>query len=74
MKTPARFITLCFHKFTAEHGTWDGDLLCGGELCWEAGTIAGKENAMLLYWIAAEQDYELVQNNLDLTAFPDKGV
>ncbi|TFY81441.1 hypothetical protein EWM64_g2573 [Hericium alpestre] len=64
MKTGACSIALSFYKIVAERGSWDDDLLRDGELDWESGTAAGKENAMLRWWIAAKRGYEMAQNNL----------
>jgi SEL1 protein len=53
-----------FLKLVAERGSWSDDPLHDAESAWSTETILGSENAMLLWWIAAERGYEVAQNNL----------
>jgi SEL1 protein len=57
-------MAVSFHKVVAERGVWDDDLLRDADVAWNSGTERGKEIAMLKWQIAAEQGYEIAQNNL----------
>jgi SEL1 protein len=57
-------MAVSFYKIVAERGVWDDDLLRDAEIAWIAGSVQGKEVAMLKWWIAAERGYEIAQNNL----------
>ncbi|KAI0041352.1 HCP-like protein [Auriscalpium vulgare] len=67
-------IAASFYKVVAERGTWDDDLISSGERSWETETRAGKELAMLKWWIAAERGHEVAQNNLAFVLDQDKSV
>ena len=64
MRSGACSVAVSFYKVAAERGAWDDDLLTSGEQAWNTETNAGKESAMLSWWIAAERGYEIAQNNL----------
>lgn len=64
MRSGACSVAVSFYKVVAERGAWDDDLLTSGEQAWNTETNAGKESAMLSWWIAAERGYEIAQNNL----------
>jgi hypothetical protein len=69
-------MAVAFHKLVAERGagwgwgTWGGgseegeDLLREAEDAWTSGTERGREMALLKWRIAAEQGFEVAQNNL----------
>lgn len=63
LKPGACSIAAAFYKVVAERGSWDEDLIREGEDAWETGTPAGKQLAMLKWWIAAERGSEIGQNN-----------
>jgi SEL1 protein len=64
LKPGACSIAVSFFKVVTERGSWDEDLIRGGERAWEMGTQSGKHLAMLEWWIAAERGHEIGQNNL----------
>jgi SEL1 protein len=64
LKPGACSIAASFFKVVTERGSWDEDLIRGGERAWEMGTPSGKQLAMLKWWIAAERGHEIGQNNL----------
>jgi SEL1 protein len=64
LKPGACSIAASFFKVVTERGSWDEDLIRGGERAWEMGTSSGKQLAMLKWWIAAERGHEIGQNNL----------
>ncbi len=64
LKPGACSIAASFFKVVTERGSWDEDLIRGGERAWEMGTPIGKQLAMLKWWIAAERGHEIGQNNL----------
>ena len=64
LKPGACSIAASFFKVVTERGSWDDDLIRGGERAWEMGTASGKQLAMLKWWIAAERGHEIGQNNL----------
>jgi SEL1 protein len=64
LKPGACSIAAAFYKVAAERGSWDEDLIREGEDSWESGAIAGKQLALLKWWIAAERGFELGQNNM----------
>jgi SEL1 protein len=64
LKPGACSIAASFFKVVTERGSWEEDLIRGGERAWETGTQSGKQLAMLEWWIAAERGYEIGQNNL----------
>jgi SEL1 protein len=53
-----------FYKMVAERGSWADDLLGAADNQWDTETRRGSENAMLLWWMAAERGFEVAQNNL----------
>jgi len=57
-------MAVSFYKLVAERGAWEEDLLRDAEIAWMSGTDAGKDIAMLKWWVAAERGYEIAQNNL----------
>ena len=64
LKPGACSIAASFFKVVTERGSWDDDLIRGGEKAWEMGTQSGKQLAILEWWIAAERGHEIGQNNL----------
>lgn len=64
LKPGACSIAAAFYKVVAERGSWDEDLIREGEDAWETSTLAGKQLALLKWWIAAERGFELGQNNM----------
>ncbi|KIM40271.1 hypothetical protein M413DRAFT_446444 [Hebeloma cylindrosporum] len=67
-------MAVSFYKLVAERGVWEEDLLRDAEIAWMAGTDAGKDIAMLKWWVAAERGYEIAQNNLAYVLDQDKSV
>lgn len=63
LKPGACSIAASFFKVVTERGSWDEDLIRGGERDWEMGSPSGKQLAMLKWWIAAERGHEIGQNN-----------
>lgn len=63
-----------FYKLVAERGSWFDDPVHDAEVEWSTETNRGSENAMLLWWIAAERGYEVAQNNLAYVLDQDKSV
>jgi SEL1 protein len=57
-------MAVSFYKLVAERGVWEEDLLRDAEIAWMTGADAGKDIAMLKWWVAAERGYEIAQNNL----------
>lgn len=74
LKPGACSIAASFFKVVTERGSWDEDLIRGGERAWEMGTPSGKQLAMLKWWIAAERGHEIGQNNLAFVLDQDKGM
>ncbi|KAI0272118.1 hypothetical protein BGY98DRAFT_1002630 [Russula aff. rugulosa BPL654] len=72
LKPGACSIAASFFKVVTERGSWDDDLIRGGERAWEMGTASGKQLAMLKWWIAAERGHEIGQNNLAFVLDQDK--
>jgi len=57
-------MAVSFHKIVAERGVWGEDLLKDADAAWSSGTERGREIAMLKWRVAAEQGFEVAQNNL----------
>ena len=64
LKPGACSIAASFFKVVTERGSWDEDLIRGGEMDWEMGIPSRKQLALLKWWIAAERGHEIGQNNL----------
>jgi hypothetical protein len=64
LKPGACSIAASFFKVVTERGSWEENLIRGGERAWEMGTQTGKQLAILEWWIAAERGHEIGQNNL----------
>ncbi|KAI0000900.1 hypothetical protein BJV77DRAFT_1057826 [Russula vinacea] len=74
LKPGACSIAASFFKVVTERGSWEEDLIRGGERAWETGTQSGKQLAMLEWWIAAERGHEIGQNNLAFVLDQDKSM
>lgn len=57
-------MAVSFYKIVAERGVWDDNLLADAERAWISNTEQGREIAMIKWWVAAEQGFEIAQNNL----------
>ncbi|KAI0313018.1 HCP-like protein [Amylostereum chailletii] len=74
LRASACSVAASFFKVVAERGSWDWDPLREGDAAWETGTDAGREQAMLKWWIAAERGQEIAQNNLAYVLDQDKSI